>query len=177
MQGLCGQISNQTSLSYWYIWGDTTEGRQKVGGTGRKGKLLDITTKEGQFLGLGTPIRAVAGDGRETSPTGHCPPTKRCTSTSVNIGSNWRPCSWPSVQQWRWCLHTLTQKWDTPKTGIWDPHVSVNTVTDWQPVVAKGKQTSLIWQTRWPFYQWGCDEFILTEICLLRESSQVPLQG
>ena len=34
-----------------------------VGGGGRKSKFLDVVAEEGQYLGLNTPLRSVAGSG------------------------------------------------------------------------------------------------------------------
>ncbi len=92
MQGLCGKVRNPASPSCWDNRDKPEESHQGAGGGGREGKLLVVATEEGHELGLGTPVRAAAGGGGETS---HREMYWIGGETSVNGDTSWWPCSWP----------------------------------------------------------------------------------
>ncbi len=91
MQGLRGKVRNPASPSCWDNWDKPEESHQGAGGGGREGKLLVVATEEGQKLGLGTPVRAAAGGGGETSPQATAPPPGDVLDrgeTSMNGGTS-----------------------------------------------------------------------------------------
>ncbi len=91
MQGLRGKVCIPASPSCWDSWDKPEESHQGAGEGGREGKLLVVATEEGQELGLGTPVRAAAGGGWETSPQATAPPHREMYwiggKTSVNGGT------------------------------------------------------------------------------------------
>ncbi len=89
MQGLRGKVRNPASPSCWDNWDKPEESHQGAGGGGREGKLLVVATEEGQKLGLGTPVRAAAGGGGETSPQATAPPPGDVLDRGRNVHEGW----------------------------------------------------------------------------------------